>query len=264
MVSCASLIGTRSSARNCPTLRCVSGSKERIDSSASPKKSSLTGAARPAHRGRGCRRAPHNRRRRAPCWRASSRCLEPVRERLHVDAVAGRGRKGGLADLGSAAARAGSGVDGGDQNARPLGARRGAREPRQRRHPPRGDRGVGRDAVVGLAVPRGQMSASISGAAKASASMKLCARWLRGRRGQRDRALFRPWGQRGARSATTNASYPRAHGRASARPRWLWRDKLGGVRVFTSLSSLNGPRRGARAIARTRACHVRRGSVLRR
>ena len=47
VVSRASLIGTRSSERNCPTLRCVSGSKARIDSSVSPKKSSRIGAAAP-------------------------------------------------------------------------------------------------------------------------------------------------------------------------------------------------------------------------
>ena len=33
VVSCTSLMGTRSRARRVPTVRCVSGSKERIDSS---------------------------------------------------------------------------------------------------------------------------------------------------------------------------------------------------------------------------------------
>jgi len=47
VVSRASLIGTRSSERSCPTLRCVSGSKARIDSSVSPKKSSRMGEAAP-------------------------------------------------------------------------------------------------------------------------------------------------------------------------------------------------------------------------
>ena len=47
VVSRASLIGTRSSERNCVVERCVSGSKARIDSSVSPKKSSRIGAAAP-------------------------------------------------------------------------------------------------------------------------------------------------------------------------------------------------------------------------
>ena len=48
VVSWTSLIGTRSSARSCPIVRCVSGSKERIDSSVSPKKSRRTGFGSPA------------------------------------------------------------------------------------------------------------------------------------------------------------------------------------------------------------------------
>ena len=47
LVSRASLIGTRSSDRNCAVDRCVSGSKARINSSVSPKKSSRIGAAAP-------------------------------------------------------------------------------------------------------------------------------------------------------------------------------------------------------------------------
>ena len=47
VVRCTSLIGTRSSDFNCPIVRCVSGSKLRIDSSVSPKKSSRTGNAIP-------------------------------------------------------------------------------------------------------------------------------------------------------------------------------------------------------------------------
>ena len=47
VVSRASLTGARSSARNGPTLSWVSGSKARIDSSVSPKKSSRIGAGAP-------------------------------------------------------------------------------------------------------------------------------------------------------------------------------------------------------------------------
>ncbi len=47
LVICASDIGTRSSPRICPVVRCVSGSKVRIDSSVSPKKSRRIGAGIP-------------------------------------------------------------------------------------------------------------------------------------------------------------------------------------------------------------------------
>ena len=46
VVSGASLIGARLSARNCPVDRWLSGSNTRIDLSVSPKKSSRIGAAR--------------------------------------------------------------------------------------------------------------------------------------------------------------------------------------------------------------------------
>ena len=48
VVSWTSLMGTRSRERRVPTVRWVSGSKARIDSSASPKKSRRTGLGRPA------------------------------------------------------------------------------------------------------------------------------------------------------------------------------------------------------------------------
>ena len=83
--------------------------------------------------------------------------LEPARQIVHLDAVARRGRKSGRGDELERRDALRQRADRADQNARPLDRALGAREPRQHGHPLGGNRRVGRDAVVGLAVPGRQM-----------------------------------------------------------------------------------------------------------
>ncbi len=154
MVSCASLMGVRSSERNWPVERCVSGSKARIDSSVSPKKSSRSGAAsagaieiEDAAALRVIADVPHQ-----TGARETVR-FEPADQRLHVERIAGGDRERGLGEPGARRDALRHGVDGGHKNARPLGRAARQREAGERGHALRGDGGVGRDAVVGLAVP---------------------------------------------------------------------------------------------------------------
>ena len=80
--------------------------------------------------------------------------LQPALQRVHVDAVAGRGGKALRRDFLQRRHALDQGVDGGAENARALDRRFGPREPRQHRDAARRDGGVGGNAVVGLAIPR--------------------------------------------------------------------------------------------------------------
>ena len=84
-------------------------------------------------------------------------CFKPRRQIVHGQRVARR--RGKTFRLHPCARRHAlrHAVDRHAENARPLQRRARARKPRQRRHAPRGDAGVGRHAIVGLAVPRGQL-----------------------------------------------------------------------------------------------------------
>ena len=90
-----------------PTVRWVSGSKERIDSSASPKKSRRTGFGRPAGieiDDAAAHRVFARIANRAGAHEAVG--LEPVDQKRRIDHVAGRGREGLRGDAGPSAARA--------------------------------------------------------------------------------------------------------------------------------------------------------------
>ncbi len=79
--------------------------------------------------------------------------LEPGDDHVGVDRVAGCGREGLGGDAGARRHPLHEGVHGRRQEARAVlrGARTG--EPRERRHPLRGDGRIRRDPVVGLAIP---------------------------------------------------------------------------------------------------------------
>ena len=155
-------------------MRCVSGSKARIDSSVSPKKSSRTGAGAPgAKRSRMPPRIAYSPMSRTVLAREKPLVSSQRASVVHVDAVAGRGGKSRGSRRSRAAARAAT-------SALTVSTRMRGRSSAPRVRASRastvmrcgGDRRVGRDAVVGLAIPgREDSSASISGAAKASASM---------------------------------------------------------------------------------------------
>ena len=81
---------------------------------------------------------------------------EPSRQLLQPHIVAGRGRERGVGDERQRRRALGQRVDGDDEDARPLERAAAARQPRQHGHALRRNRGIGRDAVVGLAVPRGK------------------------------------------------------------------------------------------------------------
>ena len=154
VVSCTSLIGTRSRARNCPVVRWLSGSKVRIDSSVSPKKSSRTGLACRAHRDRECRRAPHIRRCRARREARAKPLLSSQATRPSMSTtLPGAAEKLRAAISSRGGTRWGSAFTVVERmRGRSSAVRERARRERTR-HPPRRDSPVGRDAIIGLAVP---------------------------------------------------------------------------------------------------------------
>jgi hypothetical protein len=79
--------------------------------------------------------------------------LEPVDQLRRVDHVAGRRREGLGRDAGFRGHALDQGVHGRREDARLVLGGLGAGEPRERRHPLRGDGAVGRHPVIGLAVP---------------------------------------------------------------------------------------------------------------
>ena len=83
--------------------------------------------------------------------------LEPERKLLHPHAVAGRGREGGGGDVSERRHALGQRVDRDNQDAGAFDRPARAGEAGERRHALGRDGRVGRDAIVGLAVPRRQM-----------------------------------------------------------------------------------------------------------
>ena len=158
VVNCTSLIGTRSTARSGATVRCVSGSKVRIDSSVSPKKSSRIGSGIDgAKRSRMPPRTAYSPVSRTAEARAkplfSSHCVRLV----ILTALPGAAEKEFGRDFFARRHALQDGVDRRRENARAPGGGARTRKPRQHRHPPRRDRRIGRDAIIGLAIPAGEI-----------------------------------------------------------------------------------------------------------
>ena len=82
---------------------------------------------------------------------------EPLRQQVHFDDVSRRGGKSVGGDSGARRNALEQAVDRRGDHARLLGGGFRARQPRQRGHAARGDRRAGRNAVIGLAVPTGQV-----------------------------------------------------------------------------------------------------------
>ena len=142
--------------------------------------------------------------------------LEPERQVLHPHAVAGRGREGGGGDVFQRRQALGQRIDGDDKHARPLDRAARAGEARQHGHPLGGDGGVGRHAVVGLAVPRGQIERlDLRGGEGQRIDEGLRPEAVPGDEDERRRAAFAGFGEERAQAPPRRRRHsPRAHGRA--------------------------------------------------
>ena len=98
---------------------------------------------------------------------------QPLRQQVHLDDVSRRGGKSVGGDSGARRNALEQTVHRRGDHARLLGGGFRARQPRQRGHAARGDRSARRDAVIGLAVPAGQVENFDEGRGEAQRLAKL-------------------------------------------------------------------------------------------
>ena len=83
--------------------------------------------------------------------------LEPAHEIIHVDGIAGGGGEAFARHPFARGHPLHQAIDGDAENARPVGGGTRARQTRQHGHAARGHRSIGRDAIIGLAIPGGEL-----------------------------------------------------------------------------------------------------------